>query len=440
MKSFLVIILLFILLNCSFDNKTGIWNNSNVSNAKLEKYKDFKKFYLDKKLFDEIINPPDNFRFSTSNIKTNESWTDEFYQESNNFYNFSYKSLNELIFKSKRISRHTLNKKFLFYENNILFNDEKGNIIIYSLDKEEVVYKFNFYKKKLKKIKKNLNIIIDKNTIYITDNVGYFYALNYTEQRLLWAKNFKVPFRSNLKVINDRIIAVDQNNILHVINKFNGDRFKIIPTEETALKNKFINSLGLTNNSLFFLNSYGSLYSINNEKMLVQWIVNLNQSLEINPGNLFYSQPLLIHKNRIIVATKTELYILNAENGTINFKKSIASIVKPLANEDSLFIITKDNLLVLFDLNNNKIVYSIDISKKIAEFLETKQKSILIQSAFIANDSLLIFLDNSYVIKLNVSGKIEAINKLPAKIKSPPIFVSSSMIYLDNKNKINILN
>ena len=115
MKSFLVIILLFILLNCSFDNKTGIWNNSNVSNAKLEKYKDFKKFYLDKKLFDEIINPPDNFRFSTSNIKTNESWTDEFYQESNNFYNFSYKSLNELIFKSKRISRHTLNKKFLFY-------------------------------------------------------------------------------------------------------------------------------------------------------------------------------------------------------------------------------------------------------------------------------------------------------------------------------------
>ena len=257
---------------------------------------------------------------------------------------------------------------------------------------------------------------------------------------MLWAKNFKVPFRSNLKVINDRIIAVDQNNILHVINKFNGDRFKIIPTEETALKNKFINSLGLTNNSLFFLNSYGSLYSINNEKMLVQWIVNLNQSLEINPGNLFYSQPLLIHKNRIIVATKTELYILNAENGTINFKKSIASIVKPLANEDSLFIITKDNLLVLFDLNNNKIVYSIDISKKIAEFLETKQKSILIQSAFIANDSLLIFLDNSYVIKLNVSGKIEAINKLPAKIKSPPIFVSSSMIYLDNKNKINILN
>jgi len=36
-----------------------------------------------------------------------------------------------------------------------------------------------------------------------------------------------------------------------VINKLNGDRLKTIPTEETTLKNKFINSLGASKNSLF---------------------------------------------------------------------------------------------------------------------------------------------------------------------------------------------
>ena len=70
----------------------------------------------------------------------------------------------------------------------------------------------------------------------------------------------------------------------------------------------------------------------------------------------------------------------------------------------------------MLDLNQNKIIYSINISKKI-EFLQTKEKSLFIQSVFIANGKLLIVLDNSYLIKLNINGKIENINKLPAKNK-----------------------
>ena len=440
MKKAFIFILIFLFSNCSFDNKSGIWNSSNISDSKIDKYKDFKKLYTDRKSFEEIINPPLNYKYLTSKVKNNQSWSDEFYQESDNFYNFSYNNDNKLIFKSKKISSHKLNEKFLFFNNKILLNDEKGNIILYSIDNEAIIFKFNFYKKKFKKIKKNLNAIVEKNTIYITDNIGYFYAINYLNQKVLWAKNYKVPFRSNLKLVDNKIVAVDQNNVLYVINKLNGDRLKTIPTEETTLKNKFINSLGASKNSLFFLNSYGSLYSINNEKMRIQWIVNLNQSLEINPGNLFYSQPLMVHKDKIIVATKNELYILNAQNGRVIYKNTITSIIQPIVNENSLFLVTKDNLLILLDLNQNKIIYSINISKKIAEFLQTKEKSLFIQSVFIANGKLLIVLDNSYLIKLNINGKIENINKLPAKIKSPPIFISSTMIFLDKNNKINILN
>ncbi len=440
MKKILPLLLLFIFSNCSFDNKTGIWNNSNIPNAKVDKYKDFKKLYSDKEFFNEIINPPNNLKVSLSNIKKNKNWNDEFYQESNNFYNFNYKNLNELIFKSKKVSRYNLNDKFLFYEKNIFLNDDKGNIFVYSLAQEGVVYKFNFYKKKLKKVKKKLNVIIDKNIAYITDNIGYFYALNYKDKKLLWAKNYKVPFRSNLKIISDKIITVDQNNVLYIINKFNGDRLKTFPTEETTLKNKFINSLGSVDDSLFFLNSYGSLYSISNNKMFVEWIVNLNQSLEINPGNLFYSEPLLITDNRIIISTNYELYILDSSNGTINTKQPIISSVKPLVNDNNLFVITKNNLLVLIDLRNNQIIYSLNIAKKLADFLATKQKSISIQSVFITNNKLLIFLDNSFVIELNVNGSIEGISKLPTKMKSMPIFINNSMIYLDKNNRINILN
>ena len=40
---------------------------------------------------------------------------------------------------------------------------------------------------------------IYKNNIYIADNLGYLYSIDYKNQKLLWAKNYGIPFRSNLK-------------------------------------------------------------------------------------------------------------------------------------------------------------------------------------------------------------------------------------------------
>ena len=69
MKKFLILLLLIFFSNCSFDNKTGIWSNSNVSKKKVDKYKDFKKLYSDKEFFNELINPPNNFKILLTNIK-----------------------------------------------------------------------------------------------------------------------------------------------------------------------------------------------------------------------------------------------------------------------------------------------------------------------------------------------------------------------------------
>ena len=45
--------------------------------------------------------------------------------------------------------------------------------------------------------------------------------------------------------------------------------------------------LKLTKNNLFFLNTAGSLYSLNCDNMQIMWFINLNQTLDLNPGNLF---------------------------------------------------------------------------------------------------------------------------------------------------------
>ncbi len=85
-------------------------------------------------------------------------------------------------------------------------------------------------------------------------------------------------------------------------------------------------------------------------------------------------------------------------------------------------------------------MYSTDISQNIANFLDTKKKSIDIKSLAIANNDLYLFLNNSYLVKFSINGKIKDIHKLPPKLKSFPIFINDSIVYLNDKNKLKIFN
>ena len=75
MRLFLLIILILSFSHCSFDNKTGIWtNNQETVKKKEDKFKNFEKLYIEKKLFNKIINPDDNLWISLDPIKKNIRW------------------------------------------------------------------------------------------------------------------------------------------------------------------------------------------------------------------------------------------------------------------------------------------------------------------------------------------------------------------------------
>ena len=61
-------------------------------------------------------------------------------------------------------------------------------------------------------------------------------------------------------------------------------------------------------------------------------------------------------------------------------------------------------------------------------------------SIIIAGNKINIFLNNSYVLKLNSKGKLIDVIKLPNKINTYPIFYKNKLIYLTKKNKILIIN
>ncbi len=441
MKLLYAFLILIFVQSCSFDNKTGIWNSQD-STSKEEKglFEDFERLYATDKSFNKIIPLEKNFKFELGSEKINTSWNDIFFAKTNNLPNFKYNDTNQIILKSKKLTRHNPSKYILFEQNNLIFSDDKGNIIIFSIKKNKVLTKFNFYKNQFKNIKKKLNLIVEKNIVFVADNIGFLYAYDFETKSVLWAKNFKTPFRSNLKLLDGKIVAASQNNNLFFFNKKTGEIIKKLPTEETLIKNQFINNLSWDDKSLFFINTYGTLYSINSKNLRVNWFLNLNQSIDLNPSNLFFGSEIVIYKNKIVISANQFTYVIDSNTGTVLSKKNFYIKHRPLILKNYLFLITNNNLLISLDLKNLNILYSQNINQQVAEFLKIKKKEVKTKNIIVAKSKIFIFLTNSYILKYNMEGKLEEVRKPQAKMRSQPILINGSLLFINNKNKLVILN
>ena len=156
MKLFYTVIFLFLLNACSFDNKTGIWNNENVISQKDDDlFKDFKKISITEDVFDEIIIVKKDYDIKIDKSFKNLNWKDINYSRNNNTINFEYANENNLYLKSSKLTRGKINYFTLYDEKNFVISDERGSIIIFSTIENNIISKFNFYKKNTKELKRN---------------------------------------------------------------------------------------------------------------------------------------------------------------------------------------------------------------------------------------------------------------------------------------------
>ena len=442
MKLFFVLSLILLFNHCSFDNKTGIWKNEEIILKAENKDKTLKGFEKVSKIndtFDQVIAAKSNTDLNLPTPKTNELWSDIFYDQTNNSLNFSYNETNRTIFKSKKITKYKINDYILFDKKNLITSDNRGNIIIFSIEENKVLRNFNFYKKNYKKFKKYLNLYVEDEIIYVADNIGYLYAYNYKDGKIIWAKNYKIPFRSNLKLSKNKLMISNQNNSLFFFDKSNGEILKLIPTEETIIKKNFKNNLSLNENTLFFINTFGSLYSVNIDDFRINWFVNINENINSNPGSLFDGGKILIYENKLIISSAKFTYIIDTLNGSILYKINYSSNITPIVIDNHLISITKKNLLVALNILTGEAFFSRNVSQDIKNFLGVKKFNFQIKKINILSNKIYIFLNNSNLLIYNFKGELKEIKKFPAKLNIQPIFIKNSIIGLNSNNKLLII-
>ncbi len=439
MKNFLCLTIFTIFItSCSFDDKSGIWTETEKLTKK--KNKDLELIFKSSKDDFKEQELSTNKKLDYGNVKTYKNWEQRYQNNFNNIGNLDFSNVGNYE-KFSKISKANTNKNILLSKNNLIFSDQKGNIGVISLENKELIYEFNFYKKKFKGIKKIIQLAVKDNNIVVADNFGYIYSLDYVNNKLLWAKNYMIPFRSNIKIIDNTLFISDEKNKIVLIDINNGKKIEEFYTLPSKTVSKFKSNLALDRrNNLLFLSTTGTLYSLNlvNNKT-INWIQNFNLNNEIT----FDSNPVVVSKDKIIISTYNKLSVLN-EIGRVIWEIPIELNVLPVVSGNTIIAITKDNNLVIFEKQSGQILFSKNIfSIMDGEYKKKyKRKIKKISHIHLLNKKLLLISDNSFFIEfdLNQTLNLSSIKKKPFIITSDIIFSEKKMILVGDGKRLYRIN
>ena len=432
-----LIISFFLINNCSFDNKTGIWTGSDQITKKENNSKQNTEFIFKKEnITIEEIDLSTEQTIKIDKPKNYNEWSQRYQNKSNNINNVTF--LNEGNYqKLSKISNTRVNKNILVYKNNLFFSDSRGNIGAFSLRENKLLFKYNFYKKKLKKIKKEIKLLVKENTIIAVDNFGYIYSIDYKQKKIVWAKNFLIPFRSNLKIINETLFVSDEKNKVILINIKNGNKIDELYTQPSQAVSDFESNLAIdNNNNLLFMSTSGILYSLNfiNNKS-INWIINFKQESEM----IYKGNPIIVSNDKIIISSKDNISLIN-EDGAKIWDLNIKSNLSPIVSGNTIFTVNKDNYLIFINKNTGQIIFSKNIYSLITkEFQKNlKRKIKKISHIYLTGNKLLLISENSYFIEVNLKNiiNVNSIKKNPLKISSDVIFYDKKMVFINKSNRI----
>ena len=424
--SLLILILLFIN-NCSISKKQGFFGKDKPD---LEKTQNIETILTKQIREEQEFNPTLEIKISDGKFNKN--------------FNNNHNNIGELYYEGglEKIGNYNFTKfdnfqhidvQPVFYNENIIFSDNKGAIILYDQN-QKIIWKKNFYSKSEKKLKPRLNLAIHKNILIVTDSIAKYYALNIETGDIIWSKNNTVPFNSEIKIKDSFFYVVDYKNILRSISIKDGLESWNLKTEESLTKSNTKISIVIENQNIYFNNSIGDITAVNLKSGQLVWqLPTQNNNISKNAFQLSSSR-LVINEDSILFSNnKSEFYSIDITTGLINWKNEINSDLRPVVI--GKFVITVSNKGYLYVLNKKK-GNIIRINDLYRNYKIKKRKDISTTGFFVALNK--IYLSNNdgklIVVDLN-TGNIVNINKISAgKILQP--YVNNNNLFLIKNGSI----
>lgn len=425
-KIFVLIITLIFLNNCSFSEKSRVWNSKN-------KDKDFTSQENLKQLFveeEEILtefNP--ELAINITKINVNNKTTNN----RNDYGSQSYKGIlkKEASYNFSKLENiNYLDFKPAFLSDGLIFFDKNGTIIRYSNEKK-IIWKNNYYSKAEKKLKPKLFFAIDNETLLVADNIAKYYSIDINTGELNWSKKNIYPFNSEIKNNKKNFFVIDYKNTLRCYNIKNGSECWNMQTEDsfTISGSKF--SLIILNDLVIFNNSIGDITAVDIESGLINWQIPTQSSSITNKTYKFKISKLVSDGKSIFFSNnKNEFFSIDVKTGTINWINKINSNITPIISENLIFSVSNNGYLFVVQKNKGNIVRITDLYKNDKK----KEREKIISIGFVIGKNNLYLTDNygrMVVVDLKF-GKIVKEMKISGKLVSEPFIYNRKLFLIKN--------
>jgi len=420
----ILILLIFLLNNCSFNENSRIWN---------EKEKTSKNQNTVKKIFTKnkknTIEFNKDLKLDFTKIETNNKVIDN----KNNYGSQNYsgpidKIANYNFSKIENINK--LNFKPIFLNDGLIFFDKKGSIIRYD-DSQKILWKKNYYSKSEIKLKPQLNFILDGENLIVIDNIAKYYSLNINSGKLNWSKNSIYPFNSEIKKINNKIFAIDFKNTLRCFYINDGSECWNVQTEDSFTISDTRFSLIIIDNMVIFSSSIGDITAIDIETGLITWQLPTQSNDIINETYNFKISQLVSDDESIFFSNnKNEFFSIDVKTGTKNWTNEINSNLTPIIIGNLIFTVSNDGFLYVVEKNKGNIIRITDLY---GNYKIKKRKNVKPIGFAIGNSKLyLTNTDGNMIIADLNLGNVVNVKKVDGNFVSKPFIFNQNLFIIRN--------
>ena len=426
-KILLLILILFLTSNCSTNKKKSFWGKENSNVDKIETIKTILTKQVKK---EQEFNPTLEIKISNGKLNKN------FDNNQNNIGELSYEGSLEKIGKykfSKFNDFEYIDVKPIFYNENVIFSDNKGTIILYDQN-QKIIWKKNFYNKSERKLKPRLNFASHKNILIVTDDVAKYYALNLETGNIIWSKNNNVPFNSEIKIKDGFFYTVDYKNILRSISIKDGLEIWNLKTEESLTKSNTKISIVIENENIYFNNTIGDITAVNLESGQLIWQLPTQSDNISKSAFQLSNSKLIINENSILFSNnKNEFYSIDVDTGLINWKNDINSKLRPTVIGRFIITVSDKGYLYVIEKKTGNIIRINDLHQN---YKIKKRKDIYTTGFIIALKKIyLVNSEGKLIIADLVTGNILNIKKISGdKILQP--YINNNNLFLIRNGSI----
>ena len=276
------------------------------------------------------------------------------------------------------------------------------------------------------------NILTQKNNLFISDNLGNIHAYDLENLKIIWKKNFAVPFISSIKIHKNNLFLLNTNSKLFSLNSNTGNINWTYETSSKNLKDKESYRIAIYKDKLFFTNDSSEIYCISlNNNSIIWSLVFETENFQNSPLILKYS-PITIDSNGnlFISSNLGKTHKIDTKTGVVKWSTPIFSSNRFVNTEKYLLNVYKDRLFIL-DKSSGKVLFN----QKIINLLDQNKKFIF-KDLVVGSSKIYLFDVNGYIASIDLNNVQNY--RIEKEIKSyTDLIIFENNLFVSSNDSIN---